>query len=62
MAASRAGDDPAGNNGTVKIDGLPNDSAPDNEPHVGCAFDIGADTKTKVFWVQGCSGSGGSGS
>jgi hypothetical protein len=33
-------DAPLGNNGTVKIDGRPFDTAPDNEPHVGCRFDV----------------------
>jgi hypothetical protein len=32
--------DPAGNNGTIKIDGLPFDDAPDNEPHPGCIFQL----------------------
>src|SRR3954451_16940230 len=32
--------DPLGNNGTVKVDALPFDSAPDNQPHVGCTFQI----------------------
>ena len=32
--------DPAGNNGTVKIDGIPFDTYPDNEPHVGCMFQV----------------------
>jgi hypothetical protein len=32
--------DPPGNNGTVKIDGQPFDTAPDNEPHVGCTFQV----------------------
>jgi hypothetical protein len=31
---------PKGNNGTVKIDGAPFDNAPDNEPHVGCQFQV----------------------
>jgi hypothetical protein len=31
---------PAGNNGTVKIDGRDFDSHPDNEPHVGCVFEV----------------------
>ena len=31
---------PAGNNGTVKIDGTDFDSHPDNEPHVGCVFQV----------------------
>jgi hypothetical protein len=32
--------DPPGNNGTVKIDGLDFDTAPDNQPHVGCVFQV----------------------
>jgi hypothetical protein len=32
--------DPPGNNGTVKIDGLPWDDAPNNEPHPGCTFEV----------------------
>ena len=32
--------DPPGNNGTVKVDGVEFDSHPDNEPHVGCTFQI----------------------
>jgi hypothetical protein len=35
-----AAGDPPGNNGTVKIDGVPFDSAPDNEPHPGCVFQV----------------------
>jgi hypothetical protein len=31
---------PAGNNGTVKVDGNPFDSHPNNEPHVGCVFQV----------------------
>jgi hypothetical protein len=31
---------PPGNNGTVKIDGVPFDDAPDNQPHVGCTFQV----------------------
>lgn len=31
---------PAGNNGTIKIDGEPFDSHPNNEPHVGCTFEV----------------------
>ncbi|HUF06304.1 MAG TPA: hypothetical protein VMP86_02825 [Candidatus Binatia bacterium] len=31
---------PPGNNGTVKIDGLPFDNHPNNEPHVGCRFEV----------------------
>jgi hypothetical protein len=33
-------DGPPGNNGTIKIDGTPWDNAPDNEPHVGCRFQV----------------------
>ena len=32
--------DPPGNNGTVKVDGVDFDSHPDNEPHPGCTFEI----------------------
>lgn len=32
--------DPPGNNGTVKIDGVEFDIAPNNEPHVGCVFQV----------------------
>jgi hypothetical protein len=31
---------PPGNNGTVKIDGIDFDNHPNNEPHVGCSFQI----------------------
>src|SRR5262245_29288021 len=36
----QASADPPGNNGTVKIDGVEFDSHPDNEPHVGCIFQV----------------------
>ena len=32
--------DPPGNNGTVKVDGVAFDDAPDNEPHVDCVFQV----------------------
>jgi len=32
--------DPPGNNGTIKIDGVPLDDHPDNEPHPGCIFEL----------------------
>lgn len=32
--------DPPGNNGTVKVDGVAFDTNSDNEPHVGCTFQI----------------------
>jgi hypothetical protein len=31
---------PLGNNGTVKVDGIDFDTHPDNQPHVGCQFQI----------------------
>src|SRR5438309_2124310 len=31
---------PPGNNGTVKIEGTDIDRIPDNDPHVGCIFNI----------------------
>ena len=33
-------EDPVGNNGTVKIDGIDFDQYPNNEPHVGCTFEV----------------------
>ena len=38
--AAWAGSNPPGNNGTVKIDDEPFDSGPDNDPHVGCFFQV----------------------
>ena len=35
-----AGPNPPGNNGTVKIDDIPFDDHPNNEPHVGCTFQV----------------------
>jgi hypothetical protein len=32
--------DPAGNNGTIKVDDVPLDDQPNNEPHVGCRFEV----------------------
>jgi hypothetical protein len=32
--------DPPGDNGTVKVDGVEFDDHPDNEPHVGCVFQV----------------------
>ena len=40
VTAPVAAKNPAGNNGTVKIDGLEWDNHPDNEPHVGCTFEV----------------------
>ena len=36
-----AGPNPPGNNGTIKLDDTPFDDAPNNEPHVGCVFQVG---------------------
>ena len=36
----QASADPPGNNGTVKVDDVVFDDHPDNEPHVGCVFQI----------------------
>lgn len=38
-AFSIAGE-PAGNAGTIKIDGVQIDNLPDNDPHVGCEFEV----------------------
>ena len=40
MTASAWGGDPPGNNGTVKVDGVPFDDKHGNEPHVDCFFQI----------------------
>ncbi|MFC5177317.1 hypothetical protein [Nocardioides taihuensis] len=40
LSAGVASADPPGNNGTVKIDGVAFDQYPDNEPHVGCTFQV----------------------
>ena len=39
-APAGAAGDPAGNNGTVKVDDVPFDTHPNNEPHVGCTFQV----------------------
>jgi hypothetical protein len=38
--ATAAHADPGGNNGTVKVDAEAFDTHPDNEPHVGCMFQV----------------------
>jgi hypothetical protein len=38
--AANAAPNPPGNNGTIKIDRLEFDDAPNNEPHVGCTFEV----------------------
>ena len=40
LSSAPAAPNPPGNNGTIKIDGMPFDDAPDNEPHVGCMFQV----------------------
>jgi hypothetical protein len=40
LAAPAAAQNPPGNNGTVKIDAQPFDNHPDNQPHVGCNFEV----------------------
>jgi hypothetical protein len=40
FAAPAAFADPAGNNGTIKIDNAVFDDHPDNQPHVGCTFQV----------------------
>src|SRR5262249_45672847 len=40
LSSAPAAPNPPGNNGTVKIDGTPFDDAPNNEPHVGCTFQV----------------------
>lgn len=38
--AVAAPSDPPGANGTIKIDGVPFDTHPNNQPHVGCVFEV----------------------
>jgi hypothetical protein len=40
LAAPAAAQNPPGNNGTVKLDAQPFDNHPDNQPHVGCDFQV----------------------
>src|SRR4030095_6780755 len=37
-ASPGGGSNPPGNNGTIKIDDVPFDNDPNNEPHVDCVF------------------------
>jgi LPXTG-motif cell wall-anchored protein len=51
---ANAQDAPAGNNGTIKVDGVDFDTHPNNEPHPGCIFQIdfyGFDALTDVTMV-----------
>jgi hypothetical protein len=40
VGLASAAPNPAGDNGTIKIDDLPFDDLPNNEPHVGCSFQV----------------------
>jgi LPXTG-motif cell wall-anchored protein len=40
QAGAAAAPNPPGNNGTIKIDDTPFDDHPNNEPHVGCVFQV----------------------
>ncbi|HKA67536.1 MAG TPA: hypothetical protein VKG85_00315 [Actinomycetes bacterium] len=40
FGSASADPNPPGNNGTIKIDGEAFDDAPNNEPHVGCTFQV----------------------
>ena len=60
-----AAGNPPGNNGTVKINGMPLETSGANDPHVGCAFaidffgfDEGAYTGTATFELQPPTGNG----
>ncbi len=39
-ASSASAEDPPGNNGVIKLDGLAFDDHVNNEPHVGCVFQL----------------------
>jgi hypothetical protein len=39
-AGASSASNPPGNNGTIKVDDVPFDDHPDNEPHVGCVFQV----------------------
>lgn len=65
IAAPASAADPHGNNGTVKIDGVAFDDHPNNEPHVGCTFQVdfygfdrGDLSAHVIFEAQAPSGSG----
>ena len=64
-AATALAADPKGANGTVKIDGKPFDTHPDNQPHVSCVFkvdfygfDKGNFNAKVTFTIQPPSGKG----
>ena len=52
VAPAAAKKNPAGNNGTVKIDRIAFDDHPNNQPHVGCQFQVdfyGFDADSSYF-------------
>jgi hypothetical protein len=56
---------PAGNNGTIKLDRQPFDKHPNNQPHVGCTFELdfynydkSNNQATYVFELQSPTGKG----
>jgi hypothetical protein len=60
-----AGGNPPGANGTIKLDDKPFDSHPNNEPHVGCVFQVdfygfdkGNYNANVTFTIQPPSGKG----
>jgi hypothetical protein len=64
-ATTAIGADPKGANGTVKIDGKPFDTHPNNQPHVGCVFQVdfygfdqGPFNARVTFTIQPPSGKG----
>jgi hypothetical protein len=59
FAGTASAANPNGNNGIIKLDGVPFDIVPDNQPHVGCDFqvdfynyDLGNTTASVKFVVQ----------
>ncbi len=40
VAGPASADDPPGNNGVIKLDGIEFDNHVNNEPHVGCVFQL----------------------
>jgi hypothetical protein len=65
VAAPVAANNPLGNNGTVKIDGVEWDIHPNNEPHVGCTFEVdfygfdaGVGNAEVIFEAHSPTGSG----
>jgi hypothetical protein len=62
---SKPNNNPPGANGVVKIDGIPFDQHPDNQPHVSCVFEVdfynfdqGAYNADVLFTIHPPSGKG----